>query len=95
MKLKIASLNDYEVSALAMARGEHHVEEVLEGEVVALILVLGCLQVTREKSGQPASFSLHATRTGPLFLVNPGRYTVVAERTILGLRGVRRRGVVL
>lgn len=93
MKLKIASMGDFDVSALAMARGENHVEEVEPGEIVALVLLLGCIQVTRERGGQPASFCLHATRRAPLFLVNPGRYTVVAERTIVGFRGVRKRAV--
>jgi hypothetical protein len=93
MKIKIAGFGGYELNTLAMARGEHHIEDVQEGEVVALIVLVGCLQVTRERGGQPASFCLHATRTKPLLLVNPGRYTVVAEANILGVRGARRGGV--
>ncbi len=93
MKIKIAGFGGYELNTLAMARGEHHIEYVEEGEVVALIVLVGCLQVTRERSGQPANFCLHANRTKPLFLVNPGRYTVVAEANILGVRGARKGGV--
>jgi hypothetical protein len=93
VKIKIAGFGGYELNTLAMARGEHHIEHVEEGEVVALIVLVGCLQVTRERSGQPANFCLHASRTKPLLLVNPGRYTVVAEANILGVRGARKGGV--
>lgn len=94
MKFDVAKGERYEVSTIAMARGEHSVEEVGEGDVIALVLVWGCVQVTRERAEQPASYCLHAKPDAPLFLVNPGRYCVVAERNSLGVRGVRRKGVV-
>lgn len=95
MKFDVTKGDQYELSTLAMARGEHCVEEVGDGDVIALVIVWGCVQVTRERGGQPASFSLHARPSAPLFLVNPGRYCVVAERSSLGVRGVRRNGVVV
>lgn len=95
MKFDVTKGDKYELSTIAMARGEHCVEEVGDGDVVALVIVWGCVQVTRERGGQPASFSLHARPSAPLFLVNPGRYCVVAERSSLGVRGVRRNGVVV
>jgi hypothetical protein len=55
------------------------------------VLAYGCLQITRQRSGQPASYSLHATPRAPLMIINPGTYCVVAERSALGLRGSRRK----
>lgn len=95
MKFDIVRGERFEVNTIAMARGEHCVEEVREGEVIAFVIAWGCIQVTRERGGQPASFCLHARPTAPLFLVNPGRYCVVAERSSLGVRGVRRNGVIV
>lgn len=92
MHFDIASLKNYSVSALAMARGEHTVEDVDDGSVVAFVLLYGCIQITRQRGGQPASYSLHARPSAPLFLINPGRYCVVAESNVLGVRGTRRRG---
>jgi len=83
------------LSVLAMARGEHGIEDVAEGDMIAIVLLFGCVQITRGRTGQPASFSLHATRTAPLFLVNPGRYVIVAERNVLGFRGSRQKGVIV
>lgn len=93
MMFRIAGLSRMSVSALAMARGELSVEEVDEGDVVAFVLVYGCVQITRERAAQPASYSLHATPRAPLFLMNPGTYTVVARDNVLGFRGTRRRKV--
>lgn len=90
MKFDLLEASRYQVSALAMARGEHMVEEVDDGQVVALVLVFGCVQVTRTRAGQPSAYSLHARPGAPLFLINPGRYCVVAERNTLGVRGARR-----
>ena len=90
MRFDVLDVSRYRVSALAMARGEHMVEEVAEGEILALVLVVGCIQVTRARQGQPSAFSLHARPGAPLFLINPGRYCAVAERNTLGVRGVRR-----
>ena len=70
MMFEITELSRLSVSALAMARGELAVEEVGEGEVVAFVLVYGCVQITRDRAAQPASYSLHATPRAPLFLVN-------------------------
>lgn len=95
MKFDIVRGERFEVNTIAMARGEHVVEEVDDGEVVAFVIVWGCIQVTRERGGQPASYCLHARPSAPLFLVNPGRYCVVAERNSLGVRGVRRKGVIV
>lgn len=93
MMFEITGLSRLSVSALAMARGELAVEEVGEGEVVAFVLVYGCVQITRDRAAQPASYSLHATPRAPLFLVNPGTYTVVARDNVLGIRGTRRKKV--
>ena len=95
MKFDIVRGERFEVNTIAMARGEHVVEEVDDGEVIAFVIVWGCIQVTRERGGQPASYCLHARPSAPLLLVNPGRYGVVAERSSLGGRGVRRRGVIV
>lgn len=53
----------------------------------------GCVQltITRERGGQPASFSLHATPKAPLVLVKPGTDCVVAWANTLALRGARRK----
>lgn len=91
MQFDIAELRRFRLTALAMARGEHSLEEVEEGQVVAFVLLYGCVQITRERGGQPASFSLHATPRKPLVLVNPGSYCVVARDNVLGFRGARRQ----
>jgi hypothetical protein len=95
MRFDAPEFHGMRLSVLAMARGEHGVEDVAEGEMVALVIVVGCVQVTRSRAGQPANFSLHATRTAPLFLVNPGRYVIVTERNVLGFRGSRQQGVIV
>ena len=92
MQFDIATLKNYSVSALAMARGEHTIEEVSDGSAVVFLILYGCIQITRQRGGQPASYSLHARPSAPLFLINPGRYCVVAESNVLGIRGTRRRG---
>ena len=51
----------------------------------------GCLQITRQRAGEPASYCLHTTPRAPLVIINPGTYTIVAERSAVGLRGIRRR----
>lgn len=93
MEFDIGSIKDgrLRLQGLLMARGEFCVEVVEPGEVLVFILARGCLQVTRQRAGQPASYSLHATPRGPLMLINPGTYVVVAERSALGLRGSRRK----
>jgi hypothetical protein len=78
------------LQGLVMARGEYCLEVVEPGEVLVFVLAYGCLQITRQRAGQPASYCLHATPRAPLVLVNPGTYCVVAERSALGLRGSRR-----
>lgn len=93
MRFDVTGLRGYELSVLAMPRGEHTLEEIDTSESVAFVLLFGCVQVTRQRSGQPASFSLHATPQAPLFLVNPGTYCVVARSNTLGLRGSRRKTV--
>jgi hypothetical protein len=95
MRFDAPELRGFRLSAIAMARGEHAHEEVAEGDLVAFALLFGCVQITRNRSDAPASFSLHATPKAPLFLVNPGRYVVVAERNVLGFRGSRRKGVIV
>lgn len=90
MRFNVAGLRGYDLSLLAMPRGEHSLEEVGNCESIVIVLVYGCVQVTRQRSGQPASFSLHATPQAPLFLVNPGTYCVVARANTFGLRGCRR-----
>ena len=95
MKFNITGLRGYDLSVLAMPRGEHSVEEVDASESVAFVLLYGCVQVTRQRSGQPASFSLHATPQAPLFLVNPGTYCVVARANTFGFRGSRGKAVPL
>ncbi len=93
MEFDIGTLRDGRLSlqGLVMARGEYCLEVVEPGDAVVFILARGCLQITRQRSGQPASYSLHATPRGPLILINPGTYCVVAERSALGLRGSRRK----
>lgn len=92
MRFNLGGLRGYDVSVLAMPRGEHVVEEVEPSDSLAFVLVYGCVQITRQRSGQPASFSLHATPQAPLFLVNPGMYCVVARANTFGFRGCRRKG---
>ena len=94
MRFDVAGLRGFDLSLLAMPRGEHVVEEVNTSEAVAFVLLYGCVQITRERGGQPASFSLHATPKAPLVLVNPGTYCVVARANTLGFRGARRKAVV-
>ena len=93
MRFNVTGLRGYDLSVLAMPRGEHSVEEVDASESVAFVLLYGCVQVTRQRIGQPASFSLHATPQAPLFLINPGTYCVVARANTLGFRGSRRKAV--
>ena len=92
MQFDIGTLKNYSVSALAMARGEHTIEDVGDGSAVVFLILYGCIQITRQRSGQPASYCLHARPSAPLFLINPGRYCVVAESNVLGVRGTRRKG---
>ena len=92
MQFDIGNLKNYSVSALAMARGEHTIEEIDDGSVVAFVILYGCIQITRQRSGQPASYCLHAKPRAPLFLINPGRYCIVAESNVLGVRATRRGG---
>lgn len=93
MRFEIAGLRGYDLSMLAMPRGEHSLEEVGASESVAFVLLYGCVQVTRQRIGQPANFSLHATPQAPLFLINPGTYCVVARANTFGFRGCRRKAV--
>lgn len=92
MRFDVAGLRGYDLSVLAMPRGEHALEEVGDSEALAFVLVYGCVQITRQRGGQPASFSLHATPRAPLFLINPGTYCVVARANTFGFRGSRRKG---
>ena len=94
MRFNVAGLGGYDLSVLAMPRGEHTVEQVDTTESVVFVLVYGCVQITRQRGGQAANFSLHATPQAPLFLVNPGTYCVVAKANTFGFRGSRRKGVV-
>ena len=93
MEFNIGSIQDgrLRLQGLVMARGEYCLEVLELGDVVIFVLARGCLQITRQRGGQPASYSLHATPRGPLMLINPGTYCVVAERSALGLRGSRRK----
>ena len=93
MRFDVSGLRGYELSVLAMPRGEHTLEEIETSESVAFVLLFGCVQVTRQRVGQPASFSLHATPQAPLFLINPGTYCVVARANTFGFRGSRRKAV--
>ena len=79
----------FRLQGLLMARGQFVVEVLEPGDAIALLLARGCLQITRQRAGQPASFCLHATPRAPLVLINPGTYCIVAERSTLGLRGFR------
>lgn len=91
MEISFMSTPGMHLDALLMARGEYCLEIVEPGECVGFVLVRGCLQITRQKAGEPASYCLHATPRAPLLIVNPGTYTIVAERSAFGLRGTRRR----
>lgn len=93
MEFDIGAIRDgrLRLQGLVMARGEYCLEVVEPGEVLVFVLAYGCLQVTRQRAGQPASYCLHATTRAPLVLINPGTYCVVAERSALGLRGTRRK----
>ena len=91
MEINFANAGSMQLDALVMARGEYCVETVEPGECVAFVLVRGCLQITRQRAGEPAAYCLHATPRAPLLIINPGTYTVVAERSAFGLRGTRRR----
>ena len=93
MEFNIGSLHDGRLclQGLVMARGEYCLEVIEAGEVLVFALAYGCLQITRQRGGQPASYCLHATPRGPLMIINPGTYCVVAERSALGLRGSRRK----
>jgi hypothetical protein len=90
MEFSLAYTRRMQLSALVMPRGEYAVEVLQPGDTLALFLVRGCLQITRRRTGEPASYSLHATPSSPLIILNPGTYTIVAERSALGLRGSRR-----
>ena len=90
MEINLAYTRRMQLTALVMPRGEYTIEVLEPGDSLALILVRGCLQITRRRTGEPASYSLHATPRAPLVIVNPGTYTIVAERTALGFRGSRR-----
>jgi len=90
MEISLAYTRRMQLSALVMPRGEYAVEVLESGDSLAFFLVRGCLQITRRRTGEPASYSLHATPTAPLIILNPGTYTIVAERSALGLRGSRR-----
>jgi hypothetical protein len=91
MEFDIGSVRDgrLRLQGLVMARGEYCLEVIEAGQVLVFVLAYGCLQITRQRGGQPASFCLHATPTKPLMILNPGTYCVVAERSALGLRGTR------
>jgi hypothetical protein len=91
MEFEFANTRQMQLAALVMARGEFCVEVIEPGDYVGLVLLRGCLQITRQRTGQPAAYCLHTTPRAPLVIVNPGTYTIVAERSALGLRGVRRR----
>ena len=75
MEFEFATARNMRLGALVMARGEFCVEVLEPDECVA----------------EPASYCLHATPRAPLVIINPGTYTIVAERSAVGLRGVRRR----
>lgn len=90
MEINFANAGSMQLDALVMARGEFCVEVVEPGECIAFVLMRGCLQITRQKACEPA-YCLHTTPRAPLFIINPGTYTVVAERSAFGLRGSRRR----
>jgi len=90
VEISLAFTDRMQLSALVMPRGEYVVEMLEPGDSLGLFLVRGCLQITRRRTGEPASYSLHATPRAPLIIVNPGTYTIVAERTALGFRGSRR-----
>jgi hypothetical protein len=91
MEFEFATARNMRLGALVMARGEFCVEVLEPDECVAFVLLRGCLQITRQRAGEPASYCLHATPRAPLVIINPGTYTIVAERSAVGLRGVRRR----
>jgi hypothetical protein len=93
MEFDIGSLNNgrMRLQGLVMARGEYCLETLEAGEVLAFVLAYGCLQITRQRGGQPASYSLHATPRAPLMIINPGTYCVVAERSALGCGGAGER----
>ena len=91
MEINFASAGSMHLDALVMARGQYSLEVVGPGDAVAFVLVRGCLQITRQKAGEPAAYCLHATPRAPLIILNPGTYTIVAERSAFGLRGTRRR----
>lgn len=90
MQINFANTGSMHLDALVMARGQYCLEIVSPGEAVAFVLARGCLQITRQRAGDPASYCLHATPAAPLIILNPGTYTVVAERSVFGLRGTRR-----
>lgn len=91
MEISFSHTRGMHLAALIMARGEYCIEVLEPGECALFMLVRGCLQITRQKQGEPPAYCLHATPSAPLFIVNPGTYTILAERSALGLRGVRRR----
>jgi hypothetical protein len=44
-----------------MARGEFCVEVIEPGDTWRFVLLRGCLQITRQRAGEPASYCLHTT----------------------------------
>ena len=76
MEFEFATARNMRLGALVMARGEFCVEVIEPGECVAFVLL---------------SYCLHTTPRAPLVIINPGTYTIVAERSAVGLRGIRRR----
>ena len=66
MEFEFASTRKMRLGALVMARGEFCVEVLDPGDTVAFVLVHGCLQITRQRAGQPASYCLHTTPRAPI-----------------------------
>jgi hypothetical protein len=65
MEFEFATARNMRLGALVMARGEFCVEVIEPGECVAFVLLRGCLQITRQRAGEPASYCLHATPRAP------------------------------
>jgi hypothetical protein len=61
MEFEFATARNMRLGALVMARGEFCVEVLEPDECVAFVLLRGCLQITRQRAGEPASYCLHAT----------------------------------
>ena len=71
MEFEFATARNMRLGALVMARGEFCVEVIEPGECVAFVLLRGCLQITRQRAGEPASYCLHSTPRAPIIIVNP------------------------